>query len=319
LQGTGRVISTGGQRQDGSPHSGAATSSRPDQGLTRLITDGEIETFHRDGAAHLRQVIPDGWINRLRRGFERLESHFGPDALIRRPDGGTGRYVNEQDRWRVIPEFYDFAIASPAAQLAAIMMGSQTVNFFMDQYFIKDEGVVLPTPWHQDLPYLSVSGNQVMRLWVPTDPVPREMSLEVALGSHRTGAQYRPVQPAAAVQYQYDETLPQMPTLDEIRQRWSIRSWDVEPGDCLAFHVALLHGSPGGTVNDGGGRRRVAAYLWAGDDARYTIRPGRNMPPLPVAGVEDGGRLDSPAFPRVWPRPVPEDLAALCPSRPADC
>jgi ectoine hydroxylase-related dioxygenase (phytanoyl-CoA dioxygenase family) len=284
--------------------------------LLRPIANAERDAYNRDGAVVLRGVVALEWIAHLRRGFETLERHFGPDALIERPKVGTGRYVNEQDRWRAIPEFYDFAMESPIAEIAASMMESATVNFFMDQYFIKDEGVVLPTPWHQDLPYLSVSGHQILRIWVPTDPMPREMSLELALGSHRDDMLYRPVQATPSANYRYDERLPLLPAPDEIRRRWRIGAWDVDVGDCLVFHAALLHGSPGGTVT-GGGRRHVAAYMWAGDDARYTIRPGRNMPPLPVPDVEDGGRLDSPAFPRVWPRPVPPALAAMRPPRPS--
>jgi ectoine hydroxylase-related dioxygenase (phytanoyl-CoA dioxygenase family) len=245
--------------------------------LARAITTEEKDAFRRQGATVLRGIVPPAWIGHLRSGFDAMES--------------------------------------PISEIAATIMESRTVTFFIDQYFIKDEGVVLPTPWHQDLPYLSVSGHQIARVWVPTDPMPREMSLEVALGSHLGDVLYRPVQATPSANYQYDERLPLLPGENEIRQRWEIGAWDVVPGDCLVFHGALLHGSPGGTVT-GGGRRRVAAYLWAGDDARYTIRPGRNMPPLPVAGVSNGGRLDSAMFPRVWPRPLPAELAAMRPPRP---
>ncbi|MEX0807350.1 MAG: phytanoyl-CoA dioxygenase family protein [Dongiaceae bacterium] len=285
------------------------------EGLVRAITAEERETYRRDGATVLRGIVPPVWIAHLRKGFDALESNFGPDALIERPAGGKGRYVNEQDRWRAIPEFYDFAMSSPIGEIAATMLKSQTVNFFLDQYFIKDEGLVLPTPWHQDLPYLSLSGHQIVRIWVPTDPMPREMSLEIALGSHLGDTLYRPVQATPSAKHQYDERLPLLPGEGEIRGRWPIGAWDVMPGDCLVFQGALLHGSPGGTVT-GGGRRHVATFLLAGDDARYTIRPGRNMPPLPVPGVTDGGRLDSPMFPRIWPRPVPPELASMRPPRP---
>lgn len=284
--------------------------------LRRAITDDEKATYRHDGAVVLRGVIPPEWLDHLRCGFTTLESHYGPDALIERPRNGKGRYVNEQDRWRAIPEFYDFAMHSPLPEIAATVMESETVNFFLDQYFIKDAGSVLPTPWHQDLPYLSVSGRQILRIWVPTDPMPREMSLELALGSHRGDVLYRPVQATPSANYQYDERLPLLPAESEIRRQFAVGAWDVEPGDCLVFHAALLHGSPGGSVA-GGGRRHVAAYMWTGDDARYTIRPGRNMPPLPVPDVADGGRLDSPTFPRVWPRPVAPALAAMWPPRPS--
>jgi hypothetical protein len=150
---------------------------------------------------------------------------------------------------------------------------------------------------------------------VPADPIPRAASLEVALGSHADGTLWRPVQPTGGTRYQYDDRMPPTPGEAEIRRRWPVAAWEARPGDCLAFHVGLLHGAPGGLLP--GGRRRVAAFLWAGDDARYELRPGRNMPPLPVAGVEHGGRLESARFPRVWPRPVPADLLALRPERPA--
>ena len=74
---------------------------------------------------------------------------------------------------------------SPAAEIAGRIMESSTATFLYDQMLVKEPGSQQRTPWHQDQPYWAVSGFQVCSIWMPLDPVPREVSLEFVRGSHR--------------------------------------------------------------------------------------------------------------------------------------
>jgi ectoine hydroxylase-related dioxygenase (phytanoyl-CoA dioxygenase family) len=86
-----------------------------------------------------------------------------------------------------------------------------------------------------------------------------------------------------------------VPEIDPGKHR--ILSWDLAPGDVLAFHFLTLHGAPG---NASARRRRGFATRWLGDDARFAQRPGRTSPPYPDIGLEDGDRLREDWFPVVW-------------------
>ena len=61
----------------------------------------------------------------------------------------------------------------------------------------------------------------------------------------------------------------------------------------------IVHGAPANTTAR---RRRARATRWAGDDARYCIRPGEVAIPTRDPGLGHGDVLDCDDFPAVWPR-----------------
>ena len=66
-------------------------------------------------------------------------------------------------------------------------------------------------------------------------------------------------------------------------------SFDVEPGDVVAFHDRTLHDAPG---NELPRRRRAVSFRWVGDDATYTTRPWDVSPPYAPKGLRVGGPLN---------------------------
>ena len=68
-----------------------------------------------------------------------------------------------------------------------------------------------------------------------------------------------------------------MPDIDAERDRHVFLSWDMAPGDVIAFHARTVHGAPGNAQADR--RRRAYATRWLGADARYAERPGTVSPP----------------------------------------
>ncbi|NDH11794.1 MAG: hypothetical protein EBY44_08760, partial [Actinobacteria bacterium] len=85
-----------------------------------------------------------------------------------------------------------------------------------------------------------------------------------------------------------------VPDPDRDPDRYHVLEWALEPGDAIAFHFGVVHGSRG---NLGAGRRRAFSLRLVGDDARYVSRPGRTSPPFPDHGMVDGDRLRSDWFP----------------------
>ena len=49
-----------------------------------------------------------------------------------------------------------------------------------------------PTPWHHDVPYWPVEGDQVCSVWMPLDPINEQNRLQFIRGSHRWGEKYIP-------------------------------------------------------------------------------------------------------------------------------
>ena len=89
-----------------------------------------------------------------------------------------------------------------------------------------------------------------------------------------------------------------MPNIEADRGQYKTLSFDLESGDCVAFHFRTVHGAPGnGSATI---RRRGIVWRWLGDDARYLLRNGLMSPPFPdmeECALSVGDKLDSDLFP----------------------
>jgi len=238
-----------------------------------------VDDYERDGAAVLRSAISGGWIDRLSREIDLLMS----DERHGRNMGkeGEGRFHGDSFLWLRSPVMQAFLRGGRLAEVAAAVMGSGQVRFFMDQLLVKEPGALKSTPWHQDLLYWPLSGEQILSIWIPLDPAtPQTGVVTYVKGSHRWGG-FLPSGPFA----DNDADGPSMAkarsdlihidgaplnTLTDIRQRphlYSFLSWNVQPGDVILHHPMVVHGAPGNmSANQ---RRRAWATRWLGEDVRW--------------------------------------------------
>jgi ectoine hydroxylase-related dioxygenase (phytanoyl-CoA dioxygenase family) len=163
---------------------------------------------------------------------------------------------------------------------------------------IKEAATESRTPWHHDQPYWTVDGHQVCSIWVPLDPVPRETCVEFVAGSHRWGKWYTPKSFYDLSDRDGNE-FETVPDIDARRGDYTILGWELDPGDCIAFHALVVHGAPGN--RSASSRRRAVSLRMTGDDARFVRRDGYMSPPFPDVTLAPGDPMDCETFPRVWP------------------
>ena len=147
-----------------------------------LLTQNDITTYQRDGVVLIRGLFSDH-IETLRAGIERNMAAPGPYAAENLHKHEKGRFFDDYCNWQRIKEFQDVIEDSPAAEVAADLMQSQTVQMFHDHVLVKEPGTSKPTPWHTDGPYYFVQGQQTVSFWSPLDPV-TDASLRCVAGSH---------------------------------------------------------------------------------------------------------------------------------------
>lgn len=267
--------------------------------MQALLTAEQIETYQRDGVVCLRGLFDRAWLERLRAAAEAcLAAPTDMSAELAASREDPGRFFHDTFVWRQNTDCRAFLFDSPAADIAAQVMGATRINIVFDQWLIKEPGTPTRTPWHHDLPYWPVDGTQICTLWLALDPVTAESgAVEYVKGSHRWGQRFLPA--SFSGNPQYTEPLPPVPDIDAMRERLEIVQFELEPGDCTLHHALLLHGAPGNRRLDR--RRRAYVTRWAGDDAVFHPRPGiQEMPELP--DIPAGGPLDSDLWPRVWPQ-----------------
>ena len=267
--------------------------ARPD-----AVTDDVIADFKRDGAVKLKGLLSPDWIAALRDGVERNISEPGPYAKRYTPDGKDWFFFGDYCNWRRIPEYEDTLKNSPAPDAAATLMNSEKVVLFHEHVLVKEPRTAERTPWHHDQPYYCVEGTQTCSLWIPLDPVRREVCVEFVAGSHLWGKQFMPAKFNADQRYERaPNELEPVPDIEAERESHTLLSWDMEPGDAIAFSFLTLHGAPGNS--DGGTRRRAFAARYVGDDAVYAKRPGEVSPQFPNVRLEHGTPLRGEDFPVV--------------------
>ena len=258
-------------------------------------TDDAAARYREDGVLLLRGAF-NAWIEPLRAGVEALMADPSPLERTVRPADGSAPFFQDLCNWQRIPEFEAFVWKSPAAVIAAGLMGSRTARFFHDHVLVKQAGGSTVTPWHQDQPYYFVEGRQSVSFWIPLDPVSRDVVMECIKGSHRWGKGFRPMRFDGTRLYA-DDDFEVMPDIEAMRPTLDIAGWDMQPGDAIAFNFSTVHGAP---ANRSPRARRVFSARWVGDDAVFARRAGRTSPPFPDLPFEDGAPFDAPIFPVVY-------------------
>jgi ectoine hydroxylase-related dioxygenase (phytanoyl-CoA dioxygenase family) len=269
-----------------------------------LLTQEHIDIFQRDGVVIIRGLFKD-YVEILRAGIERNMSEPGPHASENLKAGDGGRFFDDYCTWNRIQEFEEAIFNSPAGEVAADIMRSQTVQMFHDHVLVKEPGTSKSTPWHQDSPYYFVEGRQTVSFWSALDPV-REASLRCVAGSHLWE---KPVLPTRWLSDEnfYADTGHYMPVPDPEAEGMDIREWEMEPGDAVAFNYKVLHGARGN--NNSQTRRRAFSLRLVGDDARYVERPGRTSPPFPGHEMQEGQKLREDWFPVIFDRSQMKEAA----------
>jgi ectoine hydroxylase-related dioxygenase (phytanoyl-CoA dioxygenase family) len=260
----------------------------------RTITDDEVATYRDDGVVRLLGLFHDEWVERLRAMTARSMVEHGQEVREYDTSDG-GRFHANMFRIDRDDDLRAFVFESPAAAIAARLMESSVVSFFFDHLLVKEPGTVNPTPWHQDLPFWPVRGDQMCSIWFAMDHVDETSGgVRYVAGSHRWSTWYRAQSFGGTDKYS-DESMPEAPDIDgdpELR----IVSFDLQPGDVVVHHVMTMHGARGNAST--ARRRRGLATRWAGDDIVYDPRPKTMTLPWP-SDVEAGRPLRSERFPIV--------------------
>ena len=270
------------------------------------VDDATVERFERDGAVVVRGLLDRAWLEVLAAGVERNRANPGPWAhRYTDPDEAVG-FWTDYVTWREVDEHRRVALESPLGDAARRLMRSAEARFFHEHVLVKEAGAIERTPWHHDQPYYCVDGDQNVSLWVALDPVPADAGMRFLAGSHRWGRWFTPRRfldhaPYADAEAARRDGYELVPDVDAelAAGRHEPLSFDVEPGDVVAFHFRTLHDAPGNRLDR---PRRAVSFRWVGDDATFATRPWEVSPPFRAEGLAVGGPLDGdPRFPTAPP------------------
>jgi ectoine hydroxylase-related dioxygenase (phytanoyl-CoA dioxygenase family) len=278
--------------------------------LTRNITAEEIRRYQEDGATVLRNVVPPEWIERMRDAIQTILDNPGKAAIEYTPKEKSGRYYGDFFIWLRNEDFRAFMQDSPMAEVAAQVLGSKYIRFFYEQLLVKEPGTREETPWHQDLPYWPVRGQDILSIWVPFDHADQNSGVvHYMKGSHKWGKMYAPnsfSKDSGFGEIYAKMGLEPLPEMQPLIEKHEVMHWDVAPGDVILHHPLTLHYAPGNASKTG--RRRGLALRYLGDDVVFDGRPGtfidnpKIQSIIPEITLRDGDPISGKLFPKIWPR-----------------
>ena len=245
--------------------------------------------YARDGVVVIRKALNDHWLEVLR------------DAVEVQAAKGI-RYFANRNMCAEPGGFRDFCLNSGVGRMVAQLVASPTTALVFDQMFVKEPGTKTQTGWHTDQPYWPIDG-PIMSTWIALDDVDADNgAMEFIPGSHAWGKKYRPFltdQNGALVEYLKtdDPQYSDMPDFEAERDQHKIVSWDMEPGDMLAFDGYIVHSAKGNRTATR--RRRAYAVRYATKGAVY--KPDQGVAPwLEDETLTPGAAIASKKFPLIY-------------------
>jgi ectoine hydroxylase-related dioxygenase (phytanoyl-CoA dioxygenase family) len=270
-----------------------------------------LEAYRKDGVVCLPGALAPETMALALEAYEWSLAHPGPGAG-NLPGRETGTFYQDLANPAALAAYGPLVTETEIGDLIADLWRHPDVWFMYEQVFSKAGGETRRTPWHQDAPYLPVSGERLAVMWISFDPVAADQALEFVRGSHLgplyDGSRFDPDDDTLPLYG--DGSYPRLPDIEAERERWPLVSWATQPGDVLVFHPALLHG---GGATDQTSRRRTLSLRFFGEDAVVASRPGMRAVENPVVDpnvhpltrmrrLPEGTPFRDPAFPRVRPR-----------------
>ncbi|NLJ52587.1 MAG: phytanoyl-CoA dioxygenase family protein [Intrasporangiaceae bacterium] len=268
----------------------------------RLLSDDDIEAYHRDGVLVVRGVLTPEEVETAREAIADVLAASGLLTQVASGIDDPGRFVEDFRRWQEFPALEQLALHSKTPRYAAELLArftepEQAVRFYHDHILVKEGGTRQRTPWHQDQPYYNVDGHGTSA-WIPVDPVPLAGCLELVAGSHEGPWKMPRTFLDGKAKWFPEGSLEELPDIESDRDAFDIRAADLQPGDAIFFDFLTIHGAPGFPFQ---GRRRVLSLRYLAGDATHAPRDWITSPPFDeLVGVLPAGvPMEDPLFPVV--------------------
>lgn len=260
------------------------------------LEDKKINLYQDEGVVILYNVFNKKWIEKLQIGIKKNFLDPSKYKCVYEKIDKKELFYDDYCNWQRIREYKDFLFNSGIANIASQLMNSKKVNLFHEHVLIKEPGAKKHTPWHQDQSYYCIEGRQNVSFWIPLDKISKDTCPEFITNSHNWTQKFLPTKFVGKNYYHIDKEFKKIPDIERNRNKYNIISYELNPGDAIAFNFATVHGAPGNKSNN---IRRAFSARFTGDDARYIKRKGEMSPPFPEVELKNGDMLDCESFPSI--------------------
>jgi len=267
------------------PHAMVKGSTSPE---TFHVSSEHIQTLKEDGVVHLQGVFDTEWVEYLRKAtaYQTENPHFWAFA-------GTASKLYDyiqRNIWQTNSAFADFYYYSAIGDILRQCGQTDEIRVSTDLLMVNpNKGF----KWHQDNQNGPILPEEGIRFWITMDETPRDYGAPVYLrASHRNTV----VDPEAVFVDISSEGLE-----DYCNDQLEFRT---QPGDMLVWHPRTIHKIDGPEDGIWDSYRRVLGGTAAKGNSLYHDKRGTGgvLSDLGRHGLQDGDKLQSAFFPRIYPR-----------------
>jgi len=278
--------------------------------ITDILTQHQIDQFKADGAVFLKGKFSSQWIEQLTHGIDANMKHPSPRFARHTKDDDAPGYFEDFWVWDRHQGFEKFVFQSPAAKIAAELLGAKKINLVMDNWFFREAGSKSGAPFHHDISYFDFEGSMCV-LWLPLASVKRHEGIAWVKGSHLWNKLF--LRTRFREGYQEDgeagevngKTYHLTPDILNNQQNYEFLEWDFELGDCVFFDMRTLHGNLNQAIPDDNVHRYTLRMAKEGSKVEYRgtwAQAERTI--MEANGYQNGDDLSGGMFPTLY-----EDLS----------
>jgi ectoine hydroxylase-related dioxygenase (phytanoyl-CoA dioxygenase family) len=278
--------------------------------ITDILTQHQIDQFKADGAVFLKGKFSSQWIEQLTHGIDANMKHPSPRFARHTKDDDAPGYFEDFWVWDRHQGFENFVFQSPAAKIAAELLGAKKINLVMDNWFFREAGSKSGAPFHHDISYFDFEGSMCV-LWLPLASVKRHEGIAWVKGSHLWNKLF--LRTRFREGYQEDgeagevngKTYHLTPDILNNQQNYEFLEWDFELGDCVFFDMRTLHGNLNQAIPDNNVHRYTLRMAKEGSKVEYRgtwAQAERTI--MEANGYQNGDDLSGGMFPTLY-----EDLS----------
>jgi len=158
-----------------------------------MLTDEQIQRYHRDGYIVVPGVVDAQWLARLRAATERIvagaagvDQHDAVYDLEPGHSRATPMVRRIKNPERVDPVFAELARHTGIVACLQQLWGGRGVRFDISKLNMKSAGFGSPVEWHQDWAFYPHTNDDLAAVGVMLDDItPDNGAMQVVPGSHR--------------------------------------------------------------------------------------------------------------------------------------
>ncbi len=261
-----------------------------------MLSETQVERFHRDGFINAGQALSAEEVDRLRDELTRVidqkdRADVPQPVLLRNLNSNPATQVWQVvNIWQASDPFRQVMKTPKIVEEIGQLTGARALRIWHDQIQYKPATQGGVNFWHQDSPlWPIIRPNTQVSAWIALDDVDEGNGcMSMVPGSHKWGV--------ALEWFQGIAEFDQLPG-EYKGNKVEVRLCPVRKGHVHYHHGLTWHGSHANTSNR---PRRAIAYHYMTDETYYDATG--NHPMKPFVTVKDGAKMADDAFPIVWQR-----------------